>query len=327
MNVRIERNGAILIGENFTVDGHWKRNFRIVTHFHSDHTLQLSSSVKECLGVIATPPTMQVLEVLGYKIARNKRLDLNYGVTINVDEERLTLHPSDHVFGSAQVEIITNEETIAYTGDFKNPEKGTPILNPDILIIESTYGKPEFTRKFKGEVEQLMSDFINDAVVKMPVRIYGYHGKLQEVMRVLRKNGVIAPFIVDGKVRDITRIAISNGIQIEDVFSKEEAEAQGILKDRWYIEFLHFNQFKQRDSLHANFLLSGWEFEVPVKRIDKVSTSIAFSDHADFEDLIYYVDNSKAKLIIAEGGRRGYSKELSKHIRNILKRNSISLPE
>lgn len=172
-----------------------------------------------------------------------------------------------------------------------------------------------------------MSDFINDAVVKMPVRIYGYHGKLQEVMRVLRKNGVIAPFIVDGKVRDITRIAISNGIQIEDVFSKEEAEAQGILKDRWYIEFLHFNQFKQRDSLHANFLLSGWEFEVPVKRIDKVSTSIAFSDHADFEDLIYYVDNSKAKLIIAEGGRRGYSKELSKHIRNILKRNSISLPE
>ncbi|AWR99346.1 MBL fold metallo-hydrolase [Metallosphaera hakonensis] len=326
MKVGIEPNGAILVGEYFTIDGHWKRNYRIVTHFHSDHTLQLQKSVLECVGIIATPPTMEVLETLGYKVPQNKKINLNYRIPIQVQEEELTLYPSDHVFGSAQVEISMPSGTVAYTGDFKNPEKKTPILHPDILVIESTYGKPEFVRPFKGEVEQLMADYVNDAVTHMPVRIYGYHGKLQEAMRVLRERGVIAPFIVNGKIRDITKIAISYGLEIQDVFTTEEARDQGILKDGWYIEFMHFNQFKNRSPDHTNFILSGWEFNEALKRIDKYSFSIAFSDHADFEDLIYYVDSSKAKKIIAEGGRRGHSRELATYIRKRLGRDAISLP-
>ncbi|MEM1814327.1 MAG: MBL fold metallo-hydrolase [Metallosphaera sp.] len=328
MRASVERNGAILLGENFTVDGHWKRAFRVVTHFHSDHIIQLNRSVTECSWIIATKPTLDVLNTLGYTIPKNKRLELGYNVTINIESEKLTLHPSDHVFGSAQVEVTTlNGETIAYTGDFKNPGKGTPILDPDILIIESTYGKPEFTRKFKDEVEQLTADYINDALTKLPVRIYGYHGKIQEIMKRLREHGIIAPFVVDGKIMEITQVAISNGMRIDDVFSVEQAKEQGIIKDNWYIEFLHFNQFKKRISKFTNFLLSGWEFETPIRRIDKSSYGIAFSDHADFEDLIYYVDNSKARFVITEGGRRGYSRELAKYINLLLKRRSISLPD
>ncbi|QKQ99995.1 MBL fold metallo-hydrolase [Metallosphaera tengchongensis] len=326
MEVRIDDNGAVLIGRNFTVDGHWKRNFRIVTHFHADHIGQLKSSIKECMGIISTLPTLEVLEALGYNVPENKRIPLTYGMTTDIDSEKLTLHRSDHVFGSAQVEVEGEEETVAYTGDFKNPGEGTPILNPDVLIIESTYGKPEFRREFKREVNQLLADYVNDALSRGPVRMYGYHGKIQEAMKVLREMGVIAPFVVDEKIHRITEIAVKHGVNISDFYALPKAMEEGIMKDGWYVEFKHFNNFKSRDNKFANFLLSGWEFNLAVKRIDKSSFSVSFSDHADFDDLVYYIDNSKAKVIITDGGRGGYSRELAKYVSSVLKKKAFSLP-
>jgi len=327
MEVHIDSRGAILVGENFTIDGHWKKNFRVVTHFHSDHTLQLERSVEVCYGIISTPATHDVLKVLGYKVPLRKEFRLNYGMRADIDNEFITLHPSDHVFGSAQVEILTSKGTkVVYTGDFKSPGTGTPILDADVLIIESTYGRPDFVRPFKDDVPQLFADYVNDAVTKGPVRVFAYHGKVQEAMRVLRSSGVIAPFVADGKVRQITEVAMKHGMKLKDVFSIQEAKDQGIIRTGWYVEFKHFNEFWKRDGSHFNFLLSGWEFVEPIKKVGKNSFSVAFSDHADFEDLIYYIDNSRAGLIVAEGGRRGYSKELASYVSEVLKRRSISLP-
>lgn len=319
-------NGAILIGNNFTIDGHYEKPYRVVTHFHADHTIGLDKSISSCDGIIATPLTLEILS-LDYAIPPRKILGLNYDIKFSINDETIMLKRSEHVIGSAQVLIeLENGLKIGYTGDFKNPGKGTPILNPDILIIESTYGKPEFRRPFKDDVESLLADYIRDALIYGPVRIYGYHGKLQEVMISLRKYGVDAPFITNGKIFKMTNIAIKYGYNITGVFNENESEAKEIMRDGWYINFSHYNEFKRRDGKYYNFLLTGWEFDNIVKRIDSKSYIVSFSDHADFDDLIYYVSNTSAKYIITDGGRRGYAKELAEYISKKLGKVSFSMP-
>ncbi len=324
----IKKSGAILLGNNFTVDGHYERNFRVVTHFHADHILQLKKSISYCLGIISTPPTLEVLSALGYDIPKRKAMGINYGVKIAIEDEKIELVQADHVFGAAQV-IVTNSkgESIGYTGDFKNPGKGTRILNTDVLVVDTTYGSPMFKRKFKDEVETLFSDYVNDSLIYGPVRVYAYHGKIQEAMKILRKNGITAPFIVDGKVKEITDIALKYGLKIDEVFPASSAEAKDIIKDGWYVEFKHFHDFKNRNSKFTNFALSGWEFSKPIRDVDNKSKIVALSDHADFDDLVYYVESSSASLIVTDGGRKGYYKEFAEYVNKYLNKKAISLPK
>jgi putative mRNA 3-end processing factor len=323
-------NGAILIGNNFTVDGHWSRPFRIITHFHADHIMELDKSIRDCSGIIATPITLEILNVLGYKIPKFKEIPLNYDTKIMIEDERLTLIKSEHVIGSAQVLIkLSDSIQIGYTGDFKNPGKGTPILNPDILIIEATYGKPNFRRRFKEDLELLFPDYVKDALVKGPVRIYGYHGKLQEIMSKLRNYGIDAPFIVEGKVEEVTKIAIKYGFQISNIFSTKNPETSEIVKSGWFISFHHFLEFKRKQNGNkrfTDFLVSGWEFKEPIRRLDENSYIVALSDHADFDELIYYIDNSGAELIVTDGGRKSYAKELAEYVNKYLGKRAVALP-
>ncbi len=327
MSIKIERGGAIVVGKNFTIDGHSKRNFRIVSHFHADHILGLSKSINECLGIIATPQTLDVLEILGYKIPFKKKFGLKYNLNLDMEGESISLKPAEHILGSAQVYVKLEDGTsIGYTSDFKNPGNGTPILDSDILVLDSTYGKPEFRRSFKQEIEYLFPDYIRDSLINGPVRIYAYHGKIQEVMKFLRKSGIDAPFLAEGKIFEITKVAKKYGEKIDNVFDIKDEESKDIIKDGWYIEFKHFNEFKKRSGEFSNFLLSGWQFNVPIRKMDNKTFVVAFSDHGDFDETRYYVDNSPAKTIITDGGRNGYSKELAKYIREKLKRNAFSLP-
>ena len=321
----ILENGAILLGKNFTVDGHFRRLFRVITHFHSDHMIDLDKSVKECSSIIATPITLDAANVLGYSIPKHKRIDLDYGITLNIDGEKIRLEKAEHIMGASQVVVKSEGVEMAYTGDFKNPGKGTPILNPDVLIIDATYGNPSYRRQFKEESDMLLSDYVRDALYQGPVRIYAYYGKLQEVMRVLRQYGIKVPFIVSGKVSELTKVAIKHGIRIDDVFDEKSEEGREILKDGIYISFHHAAEFKKRDKNATNFLLDGWQITEFIRKIDQRSYVLGYSSHGDFEDTIYYIENTTADTIVVDGSRSEYAKDLIEYAKKYIPRKSFIL--
>lgn len=330
MDFNILENGAIIVGKNFVIDGYYSRPFRAVTHFHSDHIGGLNKNLKEGSFIVATSPTLDILDVLGYRIPKTKRIPLLYNVRMEIEDESIALKPSEHVIGSAQILVrLSNGIEIGYTGDFKNPGKGTPILNPDILIIEATYGKPEFKRTFKNEVNYLFGDYVKESLIHGPVVIYGYYGKLQEAMKILREYGIIAPFIARGKVKDVTKIAQKYGLNLKDIFFDDSEEFNEFLKSNWYVEFKHvqdLKKLKKNDAPNVSFILSGWEFDEPIKRINDKRFIVALSDHADFDDLIYYISSTSAKLIVADNGRKSYAKELADYISKHLNKKAIALP-
>ena len=81
---------------------------------------------------------------------------------------RLTTFPAGHCLGSAMLLAEDGEQSLLYTGDFKLGESATAepaeLPHADILVIESTYGHPDYRLPPREEViEQLLAARSPDA--------------------------------------------------------------------------------------------------------------------------------------------------------------------
>jgi len=332
--VDVKENGAVLLGRNFTVDGHWNRLVRVITHAHSDHMRGLRDSIEQCSVLIATPPTLELIYELSnlrstHKyILRKISIPLNYDNEVVFNNEKIMLIKANHIIGAAQVLVETDNYRVGYTGDFKL--EGTPVMRDlDVLVIESTYGSPEYRRPFKKEVEQLLIDIVMEGLESGgPVAIYGYYGKLQEVMKILRENKIFDPFLMPPKMYRVTKIIEKYGGRIGEYYNMSSREGREIRKNTSrYIKFLHMSNAKHRNLREGlNIILSGWEFREPIRRIDSNTWLVAFSDHADYDDLIGYIKMAKPRLVIVENARGGSPYQLAENIWTELGIPSIVLP-
>lgn len=323
----INDEGGILLGDNVVVDGPCdSRAFRVITHAHSDHLLGLNKSIQTSRYIVTTPITYDIIRALGFIRRRyiDKYVQLEYGKRIVVGEnETLTLYKSDHIPGASQVLVEKADIRVGYTGDFKNPGKGTPILyDLDVLVIEATYGKPEWTRPFKDEVEELFIDLVKDLLARGPIHIQGFHGKIQEAMLILRSHGIDAPFVTTSTVYRVTRALERHGYWFGKVYSSVSLEAKEVMRDGWYIFFSHTNSHSIRsNNLHtiaSKIILTGWEFNEPYRRLRNNTWIVALSDHADFEQLLYYVEEAKPKLLVVDNYRQGAGEIFAHEVRKRL---------
>ncbi len=332
--VDVKENGAVLLGKNFTIDGHWNRLIRVITHAHSDHMRGLRDSIDQCSVIIATPPTLELMYELSnlrstHKyILRRKSIPLDYDNEVVFNDEKITLIKANHIIGAAQVLVETNSYRIGYTGDFKL--EGTPVMRDlDVLVIESTYGSPEYRRPFKKEVEQLLIDIVIEGLENGgPITIYGYYGKLQEVMKILRENKIYDPFLMPPKMYRVTKIVEKYCGKIGEYYNMFSLDGRKLLRNTSrYIIFLHMSKAGHRNLCEGlNIILSGWEFREPIRRIDSNTWLVAFSDHSDFDDLIGYVKMAKPRLVVVDGARRGSPYQLAESIWTELGIPSIVLP-
>jgi putative mRNA 3-end processing factor len=60
--------------------------------------------------------------------------------------------------------------------------------------------------------------------------------------------------------------------------------------------------------------VTGWEFSVPRRQIAPNEYIVALSDHADFNELLQYVSESKPKLVITDNYRTGEAVSLAREI-------------
>lgn len=322
---RVGETGAILLGNLVEVDGFAERPFRVITHIHSDHVLGFSKSKKHATFIVGTPATLEALEVLGMRVPPDKALPLQYGEPVKLIDETLVLQESRHVLGSCQVLLETSSgERVGYTSDFKFP--GTKIMKGlDVLVIDATYGDTSMRRPFKHEVPQLFADLVLDELSRgMPVRVLGFHGKLQEAMEVLRTHGVDAPFIMPRKIYELTKISVKYGMKIKDFYLEGTRKAAEIIREGWYVLFHHVNSHRNPSVRITDIYLTGWIFDEPIKVLNnslrRKAFAVGFSDHGDFDDTIAYVEEACPKLLVVDGYRASmhvamkFAREVEKRI-------------
>ena len=322
MQATIAQNGAILLGKNVVCDSHIRRPLRIVTHAHSDHIIELKNSFIECDRVVATPATKELICILR-KVA-DKITTLDYGESLEYDDEKLTLYDAGHIIGSAQVLLEDREaRRIVYTGDFKLPE--AQIIDADILVMEATYGNPRWVRKFKERVEKEFAELVRNSLQLSSVYIFGYHGKLQETLAIFKKFDIDVPIIVPERVYEIAAICEKYGMKLAKYYLSNSEDGRALRRER-HIGVYHMGSTKYVGEGAIRIKLSGWQFKSPYRKVSSNEYIVALSDHSDFEDLLTYVARSKPELVITDNYRVGDAPALARAIKKQLGIEAIPMP-
>lgn len=325
---QVAKNGAVLLGGNVACDAFYEqRPLRIVTHAHADHLGGLRKSIRCCQKVLMTRATRDLAEKLdqSLNLKSNPIETLEYGEPMQFGDEKITLFKADHILGAAQVLVEdAGGIRIVYSGDFRIDD--TPVVECDVLVVEATYGTPSCRRKFNVDVRELFVSMVERRLRGGSVYVFGYHGKLQEAMQLLRDADVSVPFVMPERVHEIAQVCKYHGMRIGEMSLSTDADGQQLLEDNLpCVAFYHMNARGYVGLRNARICLSGWEFNSACKQIGDREYLVALSDHSDFDGLIEYVKRSKAKRVITDN-YRSQGAVLAKEIRKKLGVSASPMP-
>ncbi len=330
MKADVTAKGAVLLGRYVACDAFdGSMPLRVVTHVHADHMVGLRRSLVNCEKVLMTEATKDLIDVMrGPLFLMSGYVEtLGYGENLQYEEERVTFFRADHVLGAAQVFVEDAEGTrIVFTGDFRIDE--TPVLDADILVMEATYGSPSCKRSFGGNVRNLLVSLVKKGLRQGAVYVFGYHGKIQEVMQILYDEGVKVPFVLPERLFHFSKVCERHGMRLGRLMLSGEKEAKELLAgNSSCVAFCHMASRSKVGQGCFRIYVSGWEFNSACREISEKEYVVALSDHSDFDGLVEYVRRSKPKLVITDNFRAGRAERLAKEIHRRLGITAVALPK
>jgi len=330
---KINNEGAILLGNYVACDGFdWNCSVGVVTHAHGNHIQGLETSLGIYDYILTTEPTREILiAIKGDWLRFRKNLKpFPYQTQFKINDEQITLFPSKHMLGSAQVLVEDADGTrIVYTGDFFIPN--TEPLEADVLVVDATCGDPSNVRKFTREcaIDYLVS-LTKKLMRRKSVNIISSQGKIQEIMNHLVEEGIEVPFILKSKAYRVARVYERHGISMGQYFHMEDQEAQEILKKHEpHVAFFTFGSNVDKTPLiKVSGYISNWNSKKPFCKISKEYWAVTISNHADFKGTLEYISRSKPKLVVADN-HRSFAKAISlaRKVRKKFGINAIALPQ
>ena len=322
--------GAVLLGRSVACDAFEEsKPLRVVTHAHADHMVGLRQSLRACKKVLMTKATKDMIDVMRSPLflMGGSVETLEYGQTMQFDGERITFFKADHIMGAAQVLVEDFEgKRLVFTGDFRID--GTPIVESDVLVIEATYGSPTCKRSFGTDIKSALVSLVQKGLKQGTVYVFGYHGKLQEVMEILHKANLNVTFIAPERVFQISKVCQNHGMRIGHLLLSTEPEAEKLLKNNLpCIAFYHMESKGNVGWENFRILVSGWEFSSAIHQTGNKEYVVALSDHSDFDGLLEYVKRSKPEFVITDNFRVSNGETLAKEIRKSLGISAVAMPQ
>lgn len=318
----VTKSGAVILGKHVACDAYDENMpIRVVTHAHADHMVGLAKSLKNCEVAIMTPATKDMIDALkGPRcLSRGTVKTLDYGEKMTYEDETLSLHYADHILGTAQVLVEDKEQTrILYTSDFRYSR--TPKVDADILVMEATYGDPVRVRPFGMMVEGILISLVEQGLKRGPVYVFGYHGKLQKMMRILYEAKVKIPFIVPEKIMRVSKVCEQHGMKLgKQLLPFDDEQSQSMLNQNDpCVVFYHSYSRKKVEGGALRINASGWEFRKPCRQVGRNEYTVALSDHSDFNELLQYVERCNPKMVITDRHRseaaRIFAREIEKRL-------------
>ncbi|MFO7707372.1 MAG: ligase-associated DNA damage response exonuclease [Desulfobacterales bacterium] len=282
----------------------------VITHAHADHARP------GCGGYLATPECAHLLRArLGSDI---RVQELPYGASLSLNGLRLSLHPSGHILGSAQVRLERGGEIWVITGDFKrHPDPTCAPFEPlrcHTLVTESTFGLPVFRWP---EAETVMAEVRdwwrrNAGQGKTSILFAYALGKAQLVIAgVGTANG---PVFTHPAVEQMARIYREAGVQlpptraVETTAGREDLAGALVIAPPGAEGSGWMGRFARRSLAFA----SGWMQIRGNRRRRALDRGFVLSDHADWPALLQTVAESRAERIWTT---HGYADEVTRFLR------------
>ncbi len=294
-------NGIHLEGVPFVLDASRPVAHAFASHAHADHCAHHQHT-------LCTAPTA----ALAKKRYRGGTFtELAYGEPQQISGIHVELLPSGHVLGGAQIVLNIGGSRILFSGDLK-PQGGKcspPAATPqcDVLIVESTYGQPAYVFPPRETAVVNLVTLIKRALVRghTPVLLAYALGKAQEAIALL--DGENFTFSCQRDIYALCRIYQQFGISLNGIerFDPDNLRDKVVVMPpgRGYREWRHIrNPYR--------IFLSGWALDSNSRR-SRADAMVPLSDHADYDELVAFVEATEARTVITH---HGYP-DLARHLR------------
>lgn len=287
-------HGIKVKGTDLWLDASRKKPLCFVSHAHSDH-------VRRHETVLATPET---IELCRQRTGVRGAIPLRYGEEREVGGAVVELFPSGHIHGAAQILVKKDGRSVVYTGDFKLREGATAqsaeVRKSDILIMEATYGRPEYVFPDREKVIEAVCEFVRETLYwgRIPVLFAYSLGKAQELMRILSLRGV--KLMVHRSVYEIARIYEMTGMPLG---------AYELFRGRVWLDHALLCPPQARYERSVEVLkgkrtafVTGWAVAGSRRSFSGYDEIFPLSDHADYHELLEYVKLAEpAKVLVTHG--------------------------
>jgi putative mRNA 3-end processing factor len=282
----------------------------VITHAHADHARRGS---RHYLAHRLTAPVLRLR--LGSRVSVTS---VEYGESMSMNGVRLSLHPSGHLPGSAQVRLEHRGDVCVISGDYKLEADGlsTPFepLKCRHFITESTFGLPVF--RFPGA--PLVHTAINRWWMRNRDRglrslLVGYPlGKAQRLLHHIDPG--IGPVFIHQTIERVNRVLRAAGLAIPEVPVVSAIDSDPIPPGSLLIAPHAATGSNWSTALRPFEVAaaSGWMLLGATRRRQGGAEGFVLSDHADWDGLNSAVEATRAERVsVVHGYAEPFARWLS----------------
>ncbi len=288
-----------------SANGPGTSSVRCISHAHSDHVTKSGK-------IIATKATVELMRSV-WDIGGFRFKTIEYGGLLGLENNlSVKVLNAGHVLGSAMFNIKGDRLDLTYTGDINTVETLTThpaeISHSETLVIESTYGHPEFVfpprDQIYAKIVKWAMTCLNEGVIPA-FKAYSI-GKAQELIKLFNIYTTI-PVVVGPTVSKASKVYVEHGEKLDYLVSGT-FEGSGLLASGKcvYID----SQMRRTAFRRVKWAVAtGWALRYSY---DGVDAAFPLSSHADFKMLTEYVENAEPKKIYVF---HGFSEYFAKFLR------------
>ena len=285
IQIQARKAGIYLPEADLWLDPHGRQGRAFISHAHADHFSRPDE-------VICSPETAHLLQ-RRFGLKPETFEVIPFGETRRMAGFELTLHPAGHVVGSAMLHIrrMKDDQTLLFTGDFKTEATRTcpaaMAVRADSLIVETTYGRPEYVLPSRAEVESSILRFIEAAfdTGEVPVLCAYSLGKAQELSALLGEHGIA--FQAHPSVLEMNDACRELGIDLPHAerIASPIPDRHAVICPPNAVRSTLIRRLKRK----VTAMVSGWGIHPHARYRYQVEEVFPLSDHADYRQLLDFV--------------------------------------
>jgi putative mRNA 3-end processing factor len=319
--VTVRLNDGVTIelatGETFVADASTPdADINFVSHAHGDHLYD------------APPGHIRWSETTAQLAAR--RRDAPTPTMQSDSGAEVELLPSGHIPGSRAALVDDGETTYLYTGDVSTRDRfylsGFDPVSADVLIIESTYGRPDYSLPPQAEAERAIIEWLNDTM-GTPLLLFGYTLRRAQEIQLLAAESAREEIYVSSAIADLNQVIESRtdvSFPVTEYTDESTLTGRDVLvlpsqttRLQWVDALVN-----EHNVMKAGF--SGWAVDDSYRFRADLDVAFPLSDHCGFDELLDLVEAVAPEKVYTQ---HGFADEFAKTIRSELGIQAQALKE
>lgn len=272
----------------------------VITHAHSDHARAGMQAY------LATPGTAAMLR---HRLGEVSVQALAFGVALQIGGATVSLHPSGHLPGAAQVRVEVGGEVCVVSGDYKTEADGlSEPFEPvacHTFITECTFGLPVFRWAPQDRITTAIAGWWQDAASRDETVALGAYslGKAQRLLHMIAPVAT-GPILVHPAI-DATNAALRAAGYPVPAAARLDGRGK---PPRGALVITVPQALATRAGTRAA-MASGWMALRGIRRRRGLGQGFAISDHADWPGLVAAIRATGASRVLAT---HGYTAQLAR---------------